>query len=857
MKRLVNILTIILLTGMQVSAQCVERTTTTDPDVTGGYDWRGDKLAETVWIGNAGWTNVKGVFNSPQNANLGYLAALPKDMKPEDGWELIYVNIGEDPSGPNGNDLNHPVLVLYNKYRSVMRVFVCITGTNSDYNKSTVFLSWDEFANGTDTASANLSAYNSPMDALDKFNETKAVIELKKFNQWSNNGANPGGYYWLMGEFPVMYDPCVCNYNSSMNVGAILTNQGDLQFNVFEQQEKGAKTASSGSANSSSKGFARALGYAGTAVKKGNEYKKTLGEVGTALEDMFGTVTAISNAISGDSTPFKFPAWTKQIPKVGVIIGVAEFLVSGGNKSAGSATQTTVKIPNLRADGDLEFSATFAQQKFNTPGADHTGESAEYLPHYDNPLGIFNLLETPELEFVEYFLDAGQAAGTFDPLLQKTVWHFPRLRQYRVKNDLKYVVNPHAGLELVDIQAKISFTMGGEFTRVGGESGINSAKQWDVQNDLPPKKGGLNKSVQYGPYGPAIIGVDTNVDMRDKWRRAGITLDFKSDSFPGVNRYVFGTTWSPLGCFPGTTFMLTKYSTGFYKNDPLVTCKIRAVFKRTDDPDAKEVIWTGTFDTKISQSSLQDNTNNRYALTSFDQFGSPVAFNPHFSDISQKYQINYIMGGINSGNRPNKTVWPIANEGKPENLVFANMHIPAGNYFATNKITIGPNVTMDEGIVFRAGKKIDVLENVDIPINVDLDISDKWHPNCDRPVNTVNQSAIDAFCANATKYKPQYVKSKRELVDSSSQAIKTKVEEITFKVYPNPTNGKYSVSFNSSLDDIELAIFDLSGKIVYKRSYDAASSLIELDATALTSGIYFINIKTNDGHIGREKLVKY
>lgn len=858
MKRIINILMVILLTGLQAIAQCEERTSTTNPDVTAGFDWRTDKLADIVWIGNSGWTNVKGVFNSPQNANIGYLAGLPKDMNPEDGWELIYVNIGEDPNGPNGNDLTHPVLVLYNKYRSVMRVFVCITGTNSDYNKSTVYLSWDQYANGTDTASAILSAYNSPMDALDKFNESKAVIELKKFNHWSNNGANPGGYYWLMGEFPIMYDPCVCYYNSSMNVGAILTNQGDLQFNVFEKQEKGAKTANNGSANSSSRGFERALGYAGTAVKKGNEYKKTLGEVSTALEDMFGTVNEISNAISGDSTAFKFPAWTKQIPKAGVIFGVAEFLISGGNTTTGSATQTTVKIPNLRAEGNLNYDSPFGRQKFGTPGADHTGEPTENIPLYDNPLGIFNLVETPELEYVDYFLDASQEAGTTDPLLQSpTIWQFPRLRQYRVKNDLKYVINPHAGLELLDIQVKISFTMGGEFTHIGGDHGINDAKHWDILNDLPPNSNGLNKYVKYGPYGPAIIGVDTSIDIRDKWRRAGVTLDFKSDSFPGVNRYVFGTPWSPLGCFPNTTFMLTKYSTGYYKNDPVITCKIRAVFKRTDDPDAKEVIWTGTFDTKISQSSLQDNSNNRYFLTSFDQYGSPITFNPHYSDISQKYQINYIIGGISSGIRPNKTVWPIAYEEKPENLVFANTHVSSGNYFAKNKITIGPNVTMDEGIIFRAGKKIDVLENVQIAQNVALDISDKWHPNCDRPVNTLGQSAINAFCTNSAKYKPHFIMSKKEFVDTMKEEVQSKIEDFNFIIYPNPTNGKYSLSFNGSHEDLELSIFDLRGKMVYSKKINGINSSLELDATDLTSGIYLIVIKTDAGNIGRERLIKY
>ncbi|NUM30969.1 MAG: T9SS type A sorting domain-containing protein [Bacteroidetes bacterium] len=837
-----------ILAFQLAKAQCPERTNTTNPDSTNGYDWRNLKLADTVWIGSDPWTHIQGVFNSSQNANIGFLATLPKDMQPEDGWELLYVDIGTNPAS-GGNSTNHPKLVLYNKFRSVMRVFVCITGTNSDYNKASVYLSWDGYINGTLIGNANLSAYNSPIDALDDFNESKIFISLKKFNQWDNNGANPGGYYWLMGEFPIMYDPCVCNYNSSFNIGARLASTGDLQFNIFESQEKGAKTASSGTPNSTSKGFARSIGYLGDAAKKGNEFEKTLNEVNNALEDIFGVV----HSLTSDSTPFKMPEWAKQIPKVGVIVGVAEFLISGGNKTSGSATQTTLKIPNLISQGNLTFNSPFGINKFGTPGGDHTNEPSDHIPHYDNPIGVFNLLETPELEYVDYFLNASDAAASVDWLhVNNQMWHLPTLRQYRVKNDLKYIVNPHSGLELVDIQAKISFTMGGDFDKIVGDEGVTSRHTWPVSFG----GGTINKLVNYGPYGPVILGTDTNADMRKAWDRMGVTLDFRSDSFPGINRYIFGTPWKALGCFPGTTFILTIYSSGYYENTPKLTCKVRAVFKRKDDPDAKEVIWVGTFNVKTTQSGLQDNTNNRYRITTYDQYGVQQILVPHYADIS-RYKFNYDISVINSGNRSGNTVWPLKYELNPANLIFANTHVAAGNYFATNKITIGPNVTMDEGIIFRAGVNIEVLENVELAQNVELDISSKWHPDCDRNVYEVDQNTIISFCNDSLKYKPKFILSKRDIVEESVEDNrKINNGNLAFSVYPNPSTNIVNVRITSdNSTDYSLQIIDISGKVY--QTVSTIEPVLRINIEGLADGIYFIKVTDNQGINKVEKLLKY
>ena len=69
------------------------------------------------------------------------------------------------------------------------------------------------------------------------------------------------------------------------------------------------------------------------------------------------------------------------------------------------------------------------------------------------------------------------------------------------------------------------------------------------------------------------------------------------------------------------------------------------------------------------------------------------------------------------------------------------------------------------------------------------------------------------------------------------------------KIYPNPASASVSISFPKQIESIE--VFDLMGKQLLKKFVNVNS--IELDISGLDSGLYFINIKTEEG-IATKKL---
>ena len=67
---------------------------------------------------------------------------------------------------------------------------------------------------------------------------------------------------------------------------------------------------------------------------------------------------------------------------------------------------------------------------------------------------------------------------------------------------------------------------------------------------------------------------------------------------------------------------------------------------------------------------------------------------------------------------------------------------------------------------------------------------------------------------------------------------------IPLVTYPNPTNGSVHIKFDQEINNLELVVLDITGKVVFKQSYIRLSNTsIELPST---SGIYFLNIKTDE-----------
>jgi hypothetical protein len=172
-----------------------------------GLDWRvyqkpnGEYVAfanGNVWIDNddpPGGPPTQGDFPNPfidyNNSNVSALAEMPYDYEDDDGW--ISKRLG-DSTGTGPLHVTHPVYVMYNRFTATMRVFVLVTHREDDYTtKSVVYLNWDNSLNSNKIGSAVLSHIESPMNALNTFNQDTTLQQFIKPNIFGSNDS----YYWI------------------------------------------------------------------------------------------------------------------------------------------------------------------------------------------------------------------------------------------------------------------------------------------------------------------------------------------------------------------------------------------------------------------------------------------------------------------------------------------------------------------------------------------------------------------------------------------------------------------------------------------------------------------------------------
>ncbi len=79
------------------------------------------------------------------------------------------------------------------------------------------------------------------------------------------------------------------------------------------------------------------------------------------------------------------------------------------------------------------------------------------------------------------------------------------------------------------------------------------------------------------------------------------------------------------------------------------------------------------------------------------------------------------------------------------------------------------------------------------------------------------------------------------------------------KIYPNPAYDMINIEFNLDQQSIiEISIFDLQGrmvKLLYKDGADRGKNVLSFNKGALSPGIYFIKIQSNNQIISNEKIV--
>ena len=108
------------------------------------------------------------------------------------------------------------------------------------------------------------------------------------------------------------------------------------------------------------------------------------------------------------------------------------------------------------------------------------------------------------------------------------------------------------------------------------------------------------------------------------------------------------------------------------------------------------------------------------------------------------------------------------------------------------------------------------------------------------------------FCNNGDPY-PQ--KNQTPSTETEINTDKPQTQEFQYvdALYPNPTTGKFFVTFSKSLTDAFISITDNTGRILSR--FKVSGNKIDFDLSPYASGMYYVRIE-EDGKTITKKIIK-
>lgn len=88
-------------------------------------------------------------------------------------------------------------------------------------------------------------------------------------------------------------------------------------------------------------------------------------------------------------------------------------------------------------------------------------------------------------------------------------------------------------------------------------------------------------------------------------------------------------------------------------------------------------------------------------------------------------------------------------------------------------------------------------------------------------------------------YFPRYFHTENDIATSVSQQNKQQLS-----VYPNPSNGVFSIQLSPLSENMEISVLDVTGRVVHSESAISTSQL-DIDLTHVSNGIYFLRMSEN------------
>lgn len=804
-----------------------------------------------------------------------------------EGWELVYKDFGQSTT----NGISNPHFILYNRFRGVMRVFYCITKQQSTVTSAMLSVTW----NGG-KISTMLESGKSLMNSSKTFSKE---IQIDVPNKLPINEA----FVWQYAEIPVNYDPCTCN--SSMNsLGQVTPNVSSYQFGVdFIDRSQSVFEFNRITPDSSkvivAKDYVRNTGdifsqilFAGNylfgkinaGLTRGNKLEKNITETQNSILDGYKHIIDVSNFLNGRDTAVllskdvKAPALFKFIPKIGIAVGFLESFFGGG-KSADKNNTTNSAVPqNYSLSGTTIKRGISSSKSIYTSGSPHSNITGQNVvkPVYNYIMGTFGLLEEPKLEAVSHKLQANSSNSAYRLIA-------PRITKYRLKEPIKYAINPASELEVVDIQTALEYQAlpnrkdGGIYLRPVD----TTHKKEIVLRDIQGKTVGITLPA----IGPVFTKPNTyGLSYRERCEKSGVYIanwpkenKMKADPFGNSSLYniTYSTGFFNPAChkqysfavadykpyFPSGAFMINHCSgwqsfahfdedddyinyLDFTEQNLKIVLKVKIILRRTDknaNANTEDIIRILSFDLitpkPYENSELGYNSNYSpdyyFNFQNCDFFGGSNRYGVHYY-IQQFAHI--IQGGVGA--------MPLGYGAYEDTVIISNWNQLNQNriVYARKVIIVKTNVSAPTGynVILRAGSKVEVDNGGSLdPATVSTEITSDL-PGCEGLQTPVDYSYIQSYCSDTSKYYVVFNKMASAPPPSKSDFI------TTLSLHPNPSTSLTTLTIeNPSAEQARVMVYDLVGREVYSqdmKDVSASNNKLEISTDGWNTGIYIVKV---------------
>lgn len=352
---------------------------------------------------------------------------------------MIKQDFGYADNGTRNNPAtSNPYLVVYNRYRGTMRIFIA-RGDQKTFNGANIQINFIT-GNPMESSLLDLSGQLKALDAL--YTKGKTFISVTKFIDQPLK--------WFYADFPMTYDPCTCLYESKLEIKVTLSSEstltasGTISGSIVSDgkpapAQEGKSSFAIGDINAAGKKITEGF-------KTGTEFKNSVDAAINGLINANNKAGKL-NAVGSLMTNLKNNTFLKNglasLSFIGAAVSVLDMFTGGGKTSGGPVEIAPMSINmTQKLTGTIKTNNPYNTITVRTPGSKYTSYPNTEYPYYNEVLGVFNLLKTP------VFLKKKQCINNQDGTYSNNEY-------YRLSQNIQYVINPSANVDVQEIQGAL------------------------------------------------------------------------------------------------------------------------------------------------------------------------------------------------------------------------------------------------------------------------------------------------------------------------------------------------------------------------------------------------------------------